>query len=358
MIGDIANGRAKIGSDSGAIAGGASVTRASGVCRERIRSGSTTSSTTHCGSVTSVTHAQVVGSRNARGRGLGNGVAAGSNEGGLITEVGRSIATINRRTLVARAQSTAASASGGTSTTGGLARGCNETSYQRGQVVPVGSTKHVLGLVVGNDEQLSSRIDGSYTNSEDGKSRYSGNSVINGPLEIIVQSGYASGFTVFATSDSTNHHRLTMGFTGGIADRLRWRLGVFNAFFVVVTISQDNHDLLTTSTNGSGGCLGGHHISTVNDTGRDRCTHSATGSCKRIDDALRVRSTLESVSSGNHRGLIVTVGEGNGTIPSKGVEVGHTEIDLSRTVGESVYQILRKLFLNNELGSRNRGRPI
>jgi len=104
--------------------------------------------------------------------------------------------------------------------------------------------------------------------------------------------------------------------------------------------------------------LSGHHVCTIDDTSRDRSTRSATGSGKGIDNALRIRGTLESIDSSNNGGLVVTVFQLNRSIPSVGVEVSNTEIDLGRTVGETVGQLLGKLFLKNELRGGNGRRSI
>jgi hypothetical protein len=104
-------------------------------------------------------------------------------------------------------------------------------------------------LVVGNDEQLSCGVDGSDTNSKDGKSRYSVKGVVNGPCKICVQRGSAGRFTVFGTSNSINNNCFTIGLTIGITDWLRWCLRIFDTLLVMVTIGQYDHDFLITCTN-------------------------------------------------------------------------------------------------------------
>jgi len=202
--GDGANRGAKIRGGSGTRGGVARISCTGGVRRKRVSFGNAITSTALSSSVTSVGLALVVDSRNAGVRGLWYNVATSSNECGRVAEVLWEITTINRRTLVARAETTASGARGSTSTTRGLARGGNETSRKGGQVVPVGSSEHVFRLVVGNDEQLSGRIDLSDSDSEDDETRNSSVGVVNSPLEIGGQGSITSRFSIFGTRHTTD----------------------------------------------------------------------------------------------------------------------------------------------------------
>jgi hypothetical protein len=133
-------------------------------------------------------------------------------------------------------------------------------------------------LVVGNDEQLSGRIHCSNTDGKDGKSRNTVDGIVDSPLKITIQSAGTSRFAIFGTGNSRNGNGFTIRFTFGITDRLRGGLGILGAFLVVVTISQDDQDLLVSSTDGSSGSFSGHHVRSIYDTGRDRGTRTAARS--------------------------------------------------------------------------------
>jgi hypothetical protein len=129
---------------------------------------------------------------------------------------------------------------------------------------------------------------------------------------------------------------------------------------VVVTIGK-NHENFGGISSDTVVVGSGQHVSTVDDTRGDTGTRTAARTRRNTaskDDALGVSSALQSGSSGSYGINVVTLGQSDRTIPSVGVKVGNTEIDGERAVGESSYQVLGKLLLENEFSVGDRRRTI
>jgi hypothetical protein len=73
---------------------------------------------------------------------------------------------------------------------------------------------------------------------------------------------------------------------------------------------------------------------------------------------LRIRVALKGVGSSEHVSQGVTIFDVDRTVPGVKMEVSDTQVDLSRAVGETVYQIEGELFLVTEVNRRDRARTI
>lgn len=71
-----------------------------------------------------------------------------------------------------------------------------------------------------------------------------------------------------------------------------------------------------------------------------------------------VRPTLEGVGSSIDGLLITTINQLYRTIPSSSVKVGDSKVDVLRTIGESLNNLLCKVLLNKTFSHRNGGRSI
>lgn len=231
-----------------------------------------------------------------------------------------------------------------------MASNQHQVIYKGRKFIPRVGTEDVCRNTVGDMQQLLFIPHRSDTDGNHGYGRYLRDGVLNGPIEI----GKKAGSTLslggtFGTSGTTDGVWDTLRFTSRVTDKVSGR--IFLQDLVVVTVSQHNENLGSILSE-TGGADAGQHVGSVYDTGADRGTRTAAnsrGNTATVDFALSFRIALQSTSSVLNAVGVVSLSQGDGTVPRDGVEVGDTEVNTKRRILETVHQVLRKFFLKGEL---------